>query len=156
MGPLFRFFKAFGALGLCCMCDVVWCGGWGWGAREGMHFSQSKKARLLNFTLKRSQTDGQTHILKPLGPLQGNFFYFVYMGVMESFKPCKNHLQTLFHTHSYILYNRKRVHLNPITSQQYITLSKKLKAKPSQECEREKRMGYHKKIDEHFFQCNGI
>ena len=29
-------------------CDVVWCGGWVGGAREGMHFSQSKNARLLN------------------------------------------------------------------------------------------------------------
>ena len=46
--PLLRFFEALGALGFCCLCDVVCCGGGG-GAREGMHFSQSKNARLLKF-----------------------------------------------------------------------------------------------------------
>ena len=43
-----------------------------------------------------------------------------------------HHLQTLFHTLSYILSNWKWVHQNPITSKHYITLSKKLQAKPSQ------------------------
>ena len=42
-----------------------------------------------------------------------------------------NNLKTLFHTHSYILYNRIRVHQNPITSIHYLTHSKKLHAKPS-------------------------
>ena len=73
-----------------------------------------------------------------------------------------NHLKTLFHTHPYILSYSKNVQQNPITSKHYLTLipmfstiqkgftkiqsppntvslsPKKLQAKPSQECEREK------------------
>ena len=36
-----------------------------------------------------------------------------------------NHLQTLFHTHFYILSNWKRFQQNPITSKHYMTISKK-------------------------------
>ena len=52
-----------------------------------------------------------------------------------------NHLHTLFYTHSYIMPHLKNDQQNPITSKHYITLSKKLQAKPSQECEGEKRTG---------------
>ena len=60
---IFRFFEAFGAR--CCVECVMWCDvgaggpevagrggvGVGAGAREGMHVSQSKNARLLNSLL---------------------------------------------------------------------------------------------------------
>ena len=52
-----------------------------------------------------------------------------------------NHLQTLFNNHCYIMSTWNNVHQNAITSKHYMTLSKKLQAKPSQECEREKRTG---------------
>ena len=44
-----------------------------------------------------------------------------------------NHLQTLFDTHSYVLYNWKGVHQNPLTSKHYITLSKPNQAKSVRE-----------------------
>ena len=54
MGPLFRFFEALGLRCCVCMCDVGSPGGralgvGGGGACEGMHFPQSKNARLLNY-----------------------------------------------------------------------------------------------------------
>ena len=62
-----------------------------------------------------------------------------------------NHLQTLFHTHCYILSNWKNVHQNPITSKHYFTLSKKLQAKPSQECKRVwERKKYGLALSSHF------
>ena len=47
-----------------------------------------------------------------------------------------NHLQTLFNNHCYIMSTWNNVHQNAITSKHYMTLSKKLQAKPSQECKR--------------------
>ena len=47
-----------------------------------------------------------------------------------------NHLQTLFNNHCYIISTWNNGHQNAITSKHYMTLSKKLQAKPSQECKR--------------------
>ena len=62
-----------------------------------------------------------------------------------------NHLQTLFDTHSYVLYNWKGVHQNPITSKHYITLSKPNQAKSVRE--KKGRVSFENSTNGHFSAC---